>query len=164
MLTFFGLISYAMYMVHLYVMRAYDHFDGTPLRRMGSPRFFAVLGITIAACLFSRYLIESPAISLRRFVLTNRLSQTPTRRRCLLETCKLSPLAPVTSSANPTGFQAGMRRLILQIIRAELIAWAERNEGAFSSQRHHLGNSGRSFLTSSMIRLQGHSPHRAASV
>jgi peptidoglycan/LPS O-acetylase OafA/YrhL len=80
LLTFFGLISYAMYMVHLYVMRAYDHFHGALMPGDLSAytvRFFVVLGITIAACLFSRYLIELPAISLRRFVLSKPAETDP---------------------------------------------------------------------------------------
>jgi peptidoglycan/LPS O-acetylase OafA/YrhL len=71
-LTFFGLISYAMYMVHAYVMNEYDSIRG-PLAAGNvfayTLRFFSVLGITIALCLASRYLIELPAMSLRRFVL-----------------------------------------------------------------------------------------------
>ncbi len=70
-LTFFGLISYALYMVHLYVVGAYDHLR--PLTPGDQPAFFArfaiVLVITIAICLISRYLIELPANSLRRYVL-----------------------------------------------------------------------------------------------
>jgi len=71
-LTFFGLISYAMYMIHRYVMLAYDHF-AAPLHagdvEAYSIRFFAVFGITIALCLLSRYLLELPASSLRKYVL-----------------------------------------------------------------------------------------------
>jgi peptidoglycan/LPS O-acetylase OafA/YrhL len=72
-LTFFGLISYAMYMVHDYVMRVYDHVRG-PLVEGDlfayAIRFFAILSISVALCLLTRYLIELPAISLRRIVLT----------------------------------------------------------------------------------------------
>ena len=71
-LIFFGLISYAMYMIHRYVMLAYDHFEGPlPAGDVAaySIRFFAVLGITIALCLLSRYLLELPASSLRRYVI-----------------------------------------------------------------------------------------------
>lgn len=71
-LTFFGLISYAMYMTHAYVMELYDNFHG-PLMvgdvRSYGLRFFSILAGTIAVCLVSRYVIELPAISLRRFVL-----------------------------------------------------------------------------------------------
>ena len=72
LLTFFGLISYAMYMVHLYVLLAYDHLRGElrPGDTTGyALRFFAVLSITIGLCLLTRYLIELPAMSLRRYVL-----------------------------------------------------------------------------------------------
>jgi peptidoglycan/LPS O-acetylase OafA/YrhL len=72
LLTFFGLISYAMYMIHAYVMDEYDTLRG-PLASghvsAYAVRFFAILGITIALCLVSRYLIELPAMSMRRFIL-----------------------------------------------------------------------------------------------
>jgi len=71
-LTFFGLISYALYMIHTYVMAEYDNLRG-PLADGNVPayalRFFSILGITVALCLISRYLLELPAMSLRRFVL-----------------------------------------------------------------------------------------------
>ncbi len=72
LLTFFGLISYAMYMIHAYVMEGYDRLRG-PLAGGNTiawaVRFVSILAITIALCLLSRYLIELPAMSLRRFVL-----------------------------------------------------------------------------------------------
>ena len=71
-LTFFGLISYALYMTHLYVLYSYEHLMGVPPIGNGeayAARFFIVLGITIAICLLSRYLLELPASSLRRYVL-----------------------------------------------------------------------------------------------
>ncbi|MCU1319096.1 MAG: putative acyltransferase, partial [Edaphobacter sp.] len=71
-LTFFGLISYALYMIHLYVMRAYDHIRG-PLpigdTRAYAIRILVVFAITIVASLLSRYLVELPALSLRKHVL-----------------------------------------------------------------------------------------------
>jgi peptidoglycan/LPS O-acetylase OafA/YrhL len=71
-LTFIGLISYAMYMTHAYVLGLYDHLRG-PLVAGDAVsywvRFFSILSGTVAVCLVSRYLIELPAISLRRFVL-----------------------------------------------------------------------------------------------
>jgi len=71
-LTFFGLISYALYMVHLYVLRAYDYLRG-PLPSGDVPayvvRFCVIFTASIALCLLTRYLIELPAMSLRRYVL-----------------------------------------------------------------------------------------------
>ncbi|MCU1323106.1 MAG: putative acyltransferase [Acidobacteriaceae bacterium] len=71
-LLFFGLISYAMYMVHTYVLMAFTSIRG-PIAggdtRALAIRFFIVLIVTIALSLLTRYLIELPAISLRRFVL-----------------------------------------------------------------------------------------------
>jgi peptidoglycan/LPS O-acetylase OafA/YrhL len=71
-LTFFGLISYALYMTHLYVMSTYDRL-GRPLRAGDVQgyvlRFFCILFITMVICLVSRYLIELPASSLRKYVL-----------------------------------------------------------------------------------------------
>ncbi len=72
-LTFFGLISYALYMTHLYVLRVYEHLRG-PLAagdsRAYATRLLVVFAITIAASLLSRYLVELPALSLRKRVLT----------------------------------------------------------------------------------------------
>ncbi len=72
LLTFFGLISYAFYMLHLFVLNTYDH-----LRPLGAKasdgefllRFVVVLAVSIAAALISRYAVELPALSLRRYVL-----------------------------------------------------------------------------------------------
>lgn len=70
--TFFGLISYAFYLIHLYVLMAYEHLCG-PLApgNMGAYfiRFFAVLAISVALSLLTYYLIERPALSLRKYVL-----------------------------------------------------------------------------------------------
>jgi peptidoglycan/LPS O-acetylase OafA/YrhL len=72
LLLFFGLISYAMYMTHLYVLITYTAVRG-PVQggdNVGlAMRFAIVLAATIALSLVTRYLIELPAISLRRFVL-----------------------------------------------------------------------------------------------
>jgi peptidoglycan/LPS O-acetylase OafA/YrhL len=72
LLLFFGLISYSMYMTHTYVMMAYTALRG-PIRGGDNAalalRFIVVLAATIALTLITRYLIELPAISLRRFVL-----------------------------------------------------------------------------------------------
>jgi len=77
-LTFFGLISYAFYMVHTYVMQVYDRMR--PLTAGDTPayatRLVIVLAITIVVCLLSRYLIELPAQSLRKRVLKPRLVET----------------------------------------------------------------------------------------
>lgn len=71
-LPLFGLISYALYMIHLYVLQAYDHLRG-PLPDGNLPayliRFCSVAAITIALCVASRYFIELPATSLRKYVL-----------------------------------------------------------------------------------------------
>lgn len=71
-LRFFGLISYAFYMTHLYVIHLYDRWHA-PLRtgdvQQYLLRFVVAFAITTALSLLSRYLIELPALSLRRFVL-----------------------------------------------------------------------------------------------
>jgi peptidoglycan/LPS O-acetylase OafA/YrhL len=72
LVTFFGLISYAMYMIHTYVMGFYDGRFG--VLRPGDNaayaiRILSVLGITVVFCLLARYLIELPAASLRKYVL-----------------------------------------------------------------------------------------------
>jgi peptidoglycan/LPS O-acetylase OafA/YrhL len=79
-LPFFGLISYAIYMLHLYVMELYDRLRGAP--QLGDDLAYTVrLGVvlvgTIALCLLSRYAIELPAISLRRFVLARPAVRPP---------------------------------------------------------------------------------------
>jgi peptidoglycan/LPS O-acetylase OafA/YrhL len=72
LLTFFGLISYAMYLSHMYVLMFYDHLRG-PMQPGDNTnyitRFVTVLLGTIAFALLSRYLIELPAMSLRKYVL-----------------------------------------------------------------------------------------------
>jgi peptidoglycan/LPS O-acetylase OafA/YrhL len=71
-LVFFGLISYAMYLFHEYVIWYFDR-SVARLRVESTSgyfvRFFAVLAVTVALSLISRYAIELPAMSLRRFVL-----------------------------------------------------------------------------------------------
>lgn len=70
--TFFGLISYAVYMIHMYVLMAYDHLRG-PLAAGDltayTIRFFTVLAISVLLAVMTYYLIEKPAISLRKYVL-----------------------------------------------------------------------------------------------
>ena len=71
-LTFFGLISYCLYLSHLYVLRLYDHLFGTVTAADTARivvRFFVVLVATVVLCVVSRYAIELPAMRLRRFVL-----------------------------------------------------------------------------------------------
>ncbi len=71
-LTFFGLISYALYMIHLYVLQVWDHVEGAPDAMHNGPfllRMSGVLAISIVLALASRYLIELPAQTLRRYVL-----------------------------------------------------------------------------------------------
>ena len=72
-LGFLGLISYAIYMTHFYVLMAYDHFR--PLQQGNLHeywiRLFTVLGITILLSTLSQYFLERPAISLRKYVLVS---------------------------------------------------------------------------------------------
>lgn len=73
LLTFFGLISYAFYMLHLYVMEAYDRVRGPLMEgdaRAYAVRVAVVLAITIALSLLSRYLLELPILRLRKRVLS----------------------------------------------------------------------------------------------
>lgn len=71
-LVFFGQISYCMYMSHTYVMRIYDDWIG-PLAagntRAYSVRLVTVFGATIVLCIVSRYCLELPFMSLRKYVL-----------------------------------------------------------------------------------------------
>ncbi len=72
-LTFFGLISYALYMTHMYVLILYDRLHGglhTGDNVGYLLRLITVLGATVLLCLLTRYLIELPALSLRKYVLT----------------------------------------------------------------------------------------------
>jgi peptidoglycan/LPS O-acetylase OafA/YrhL len=71
-LVFFGLISYAMYMVHEYMMGFYQRYFG--IVQVGDVkglvlRFLLILGATTTIAVTSRYLLELPAMSLRRYVL-----------------------------------------------------------------------------------------------
>ncbi|HTH53861.1 MAG TPA: acyltransferase [Edaphobacter sp.] len=70
-LTFFGLISYALYMFHTFVRDAYDHY--IPLRANDLAAYFVrlvvVFAITIVLTLISRYALELPVMSLRKYVL-----------------------------------------------------------------------------------------------
>jgi peptidoglycan/LPS O-acetylase OafA/YrhL len=71
-LTFFGLISYAFYMVHVYVIRIYQHFLGA--LAPGDVRgYWTEAAVTFAAsvalAVLSRYVLELPAMRLRKYVL-----------------------------------------------------------------------------------------------
>jgi peptidoglycan/LPS O-acetylase OafA/YrhL len=70
-LAFFGLISYAFYMFHLFVRDFYDkRYPLSPNDLTGYfVRFAAVLGISIALALLSRYMVELPIMGLRKYVL-----------------------------------------------------------------------------------------------
>ncbi len=72
LLGFFGLISYAFYMTHMYVILLYDRWHG-PIAvgniRQYVVRMLAIFACTTALSLLSRYLIELPALSLRRYIL-----------------------------------------------------------------------------------------------
>ena len=70
-LIFFGLISYAFYMVHLYVIRAYDLRWPTPVApqvQAYSVRFFVTFAGSVAIATVSRYLLELPVTRLRRLI------------------------------------------------------------------------------------------------
>jgi peptidoglycan/LPS O-acetylase OafA/YrhL len=71
-LTFFGLISYAFYLVHIYVILLYEHFHG-PLAtgdvRGYWTQILVTFGGSIGVALVSRYAIELPAMGLRKYVL-----------------------------------------------------------------------------------------------
>lgn len=73
-LMFFGLISYALYMIHDGALDVYDHFFGPILAGQDQrllTRLMVVLAITIVLCVISRYVIELPAMSLRKRVLSH---------------------------------------------------------------------------------------------
>ncbi len=71
-MTFFGLISYALYMVHTFFIQLYDGIRG-PLSagdvRGYWVRLVVVLAAAVGASLVSRYVVELPAMRLRKYVL-----------------------------------------------------------------------------------------------
>ncbi|SEC16780.1 acyltransferase family protein [Terriglobus roseus] len=77
-LRFFGLISYAFYMVHLYVLLAWDKYiwrDSIASGQVGDTsgyweRLVACLVASIGIAVVTRYMIELPALNLRRYVLS----------------------------------------------------------------------------------------------
>ena len=79
--TFFGLISYAFYMVDLYVMRSYDHLYGFLIpgdTHAYLTRLLVVFATSIVVSLVLRYLVELPALSLRKRVLTKPVTKAET--------------------------------------------------------------------------------------
>ena len=72
LLTFFGLISYCLYIANGYVVTLYDHFCG-PMQignmQQYAIRAAAVFATTLVVCILSRYLIELPAMRMRKHVL-----------------------------------------------------------------------------------------------
>ncbi len=90
LLVFFGLISYALYMVHIYVLVAWDHFFGdltTPDNRAYWMRLCVCFAISVLLAMISRYTIELPAMRLRKYVLSH-----PTGKKVEAGTAQL-PLA-----------------------------------------------------------------------
>ena len=87
-LTFFGMISYAFYMSHLYVLRLYDHVRG-PLAAGDDAAYWVrlgcVLAVTTGISLVSRYAVELPALRLRRFVLKRPAPEAETEQPLLRE-------------------------------------------------------------------------------
>jgi peptidoglycan/LPS O-acetylase OafA/YrhL len=72
LLTFFGLISYCLYLANGYVMIVYDRLRGpiqTGDMRQYAIRAATIFAATLVVCILSRYLIELPAMSLRKHVL-----------------------------------------------------------------------------------------------
>ena len=72
LLTFFGLISYCLYIANGYAVTLYDHFHGpmqTGNMQQYTIRATAVFAATLVVCILSRYLIELPAMRMRKHVL-----------------------------------------------------------------------------------------------
>lgn len=70
-LTFLGLISYAFYMVHVYVIEAVDRWmngAGVMETREFLLRLLVLFAGSVAVATMSRYLLELPVASLRRYV------------------------------------------------------------------------------------------------
>jgi peptidoglycan/LPS O-acetylase OafA/YrhL len=71
-LAYLGLISYAMYLYHLAVLKQVDRWLGEPMDAALGVRLitYGVLGllITVAIASASYYLVERPALRLRRLV------------------------------------------------------------------------------------------------
>ena len=71
-LTFFGLISYCLYISSSYVVVGYDRLFG-PMQPGNMPQYetraAVIIAATLVVCVLSRYVLELPAMSLRRYVL-----------------------------------------------------------------------------------------------
>lgn len=72
LLTFFGLISYCLYLANSYAVILYDHLRGPmqagDMQQYGI-RAAAVIAATLILCVLARYMIELPAMALRKHVL-----------------------------------------------------------------------------------------------
>ena len=92
LLAFFGLISYAVYMTHIYVLMTYDHFLG-PLRPGDTGgymlRLFTVLAGTVLLSVISYFVLERPALSLRKYVLVRSPQQLPVNEQLRGETAQV---------------------------------------------------------------------------
>ncbi|MGC1871006.1 MAG: acyltransferase [Acidobacteriaceae bacterium] len=75
LMVFFGLISYCLYMSQTYILRTYDEWRHPFLPDSWSGywvRIAIVLPAAIAVCVVSRYALELPFMSLRKYVLRRR--------------------------------------------------------------------------------------------
>ena len=71
-MVFFGLISYCLYMSQTYVLRIYDEWRHPVLAESYVGywvRIAIVFSATVALCVVSRYVLELPFMSLRKYVL-----------------------------------------------------------------------------------------------
>ena len=72
-MVFIGAISYAFYMTHAYILGYYDSYADPPHPLQAKSyllRIAVILGASVALSTLSRYVVELPAISLRRYVLS----------------------------------------------------------------------------------------------
>ncbi len=87
-LTFFGLVSYCLYITSSYAVLGYDHVFGpmqTGNMRQYATRAATIVAATLVVCVISRYALELPAMSLRKNVLrsssSNQQSEMPQASR-----------------------------------------------------------------------------------